>query len=174
MPPTVQGVLAARIDRLSAEDKELLQTLAVIGTTFSLRLLTRVVEQPEEALYQGLSHLQAAEFLYEQPAFPDLEYTFKHALTHNVAYASLLVERRKVLHERTAQALEALYGDRLEEYYGALAHHYSHSGNTAKAVTYLRLAGQQVTQRSAHAEAVAHLSRGIELLTTLPETAERA
>src|SRR5262249_25713501 len=152
----------------------LLQTLAVIGTTFPLCLLTQVVEQPEAALCQGLSHLQAAEFLYEQPAFPDPEYTFKHALTHDVAYSSLLVERRKLLHERTAQALEALYGDRLEESYGALAHHYSHSGNTVKAVTYLRMAGQQAAQRSAHVEAVAHLTKGIELLITLPETAERA
>ena len=108
IPPTVQGVLAARIDRLAAEDKELLQTLAVIGYTFSLRLLAHVVEQPEETLYQGLSHLQAAEFLYEQPAFPDPEYTFKHALTHDVAYTSLLIERRKVLHERTAQAHRGL------------------------------------------------------------------
>ena len=174
MPPTVQGVLAARIDRLVAEDKELLQTLAVIGYTFSLPLLARVVGQAEETLYQGLSHLQAAEFLYEQPAFPDPEYTFKHALTHDVAYTSLLLERRKVLHERTAQAIEALYSDHLEEYYGALAHHYSHSGNTVKAVTYLQLAGQQATQRSAHVEAVEHLTRGIALLTTLPQTVERA
>ena len=174
IPPTVQGVLAARIDRLVAEDKELLQTLAVIGYTFSLRLIAYVVEHPEETLYRGLSHLQDAEFLYEQPAFPDPEYIFKHALTHDVAYTSLLIERRKVLHERTAQAIEALYSDRLEEHYGALAHHYSHSGNTVKAVTYLQLAGQQAAQRSAHVEAVAHLTRGIELLTTLPDTPERA
>jgi class 3 adenylate cyclase/predicted ATPase len=174
IPPTVQGVLAARIDRLAAEDKELLQTLAVIGYTFSLRLIAHVVEHPEETLYRGLSHLQDAEFLYEQPAFPDPEYIFKHALTHDVAYTSLLLERRKALHECTAQAIEALYSDRLEEHYGALAHHYSHSGNTVKAVTYLQLAGQQAAQRSAHVEAVAHLTRGIELLTTLPETLERA
>ena len=173
IPPTVQGVLAARIDRLATEDKELLQTLAVIGTTFSLRLLTLVVEQPEEALYQGLSHLQTAEFLYEQPAFPDPEYTFKHALTHDVAYSSLLMERRKMLHERTAQVLEALYGDRLEEYYSTLAHHYSHSDNTEKAVIYLQHAGQQAAQRSAYVEALAHLNQGLELLTALPDTPER-
>ena len=173
IPPTVQGVLAARIDRLATEDKELLQTLAVIGTTFSLRLLTLVVEQPEEALYQGLSHLQTAEFLYEQPAFPDPEYTFKHALTHDVAYSSLLMERRKMLHERTAQVLEALYGDRLEEYYSTLAHHYSHSDNTEKAVIYLQHAGQQAAQRSAYVEALVHLNQGLELLTALPDTPER-
>jgi predicted ATPase len=173
MPATVQGVLAARIDRLATEDKELLQTLAVIGHTFSLRLLTRVVDRPETALYERLSHLQAAEFLYEQPAFPDPEYTFKHALTQEVAYSSLLLERRKVLHERTAQVLEALYGDCLEEYYGALAHHYSHSGNTEKAVIYLQHAGQQAAQRSAYVEALVHLSQGLELLTALPDTPER-
>jgi predicted ATPase/class 3 adenylate cyclase len=172
MPATVQGVLAARIDRLATEDKELLQTLAVIGHTFSLRLLTCVVEQPETALYERLSHLRAAEFLYEQPAFPDPEYSFKHALTQEVAYSSLLLERRKVLHERTAQGLEALYGEHLEEYYSTLAHHYSHSGNTEKAVIYLQHAGQQAAQRSAYVEALAQLRQGLELLATLPDTPE--
>jgi predicted ATPase len=173
MPPTVQGVLAACIDRLATEDKELLQTLAVTGHTFSLRLLTRVVDQPETALYERLSHLQAAEFLYEQPAFPDPEYTFKHALTQEVAYSSPLLERRKMLHERTAQVLEALYVDRLEEYYSALAHHYSHSSNTEKAVIYLQHAGQQAAQRSAYVEALVHLNQGPELVVTLPDTLER-
>jgi predicted ATPase/class 3 adenylate cyclase len=173
LPLTVQGVLAARIDRLPAEAKELLQTVAVIGHTFSLRLLARVVEQPEDTLYRGLSHLQATEFLYEQPAFPDSEYTFKHALTQEVAYTSLLLERRLVLHERTAQALETLYKDRLEEHYGELAHHYSRSRNAEKAVMYLQRAGQQAAQRSAYVEAIAYLGKGLELLTTLPETLER-
>ncbi len=107
IPPTVQGVLAARIDRLPPEEKALLQTLAVIGKEFSLSLLKQVVNQPEDSLQHSLSHLRAAEFIYEQPAFPEPEYTFKHALTLDVAYNSLLVERRKVLHERTAQAIEA-------------------------------------------------------------------
>jgi hypothetical protein len=130
IPTTVQGVLAARIDRLPTKEKALLQTLAVIGKEFSLSLLQKVVEKPEDDLHRLLSHLQTAEFIYEQPAFPEPEYTFKHALTQEVAYNSLLIEQRSVLHERTAQAIEELYRYRLEDHYGELAHHYSRSGNT--------------------------------------------
>jgi len=173
LPPTVQAVLAARIDRLPAEEKALLQTLAVVGKTFPWSLLSRVVAQPEDELLGRLAHLQAAEFLYEQPAFPESEYTFKHALTQEVAYTSLLQERRKAVHERTAQALEALYPDRLEDHYEALAHHYRRSGNTPKAVDYLQRAGQQAAQRSVHAEALEHLTAALELLQLLPEGAER-
>ena len=85
IPPTVQGALAARIDRLGAEEKGLLQTLAVIGKQFPLSLLKKVVKEPEEELYRLLFHLQGGEFIYEQPAFPEVEYTFKHALTQDVA-----------------------------------------------------------------------------------------
>ena len=121
-----------------------------------------------------LSSLQHKEFLYEQPAFPEVEYIFKHALTQEVAYNSVLQERRKVLHERTAQAIEALFHSKLEEHYSELAHHYSRSGNTQKAVEYLGLAGQQAVQRSANAEAITHLTAALELLKTLPDTPERA
>ncbi len=174
IPTTVQGVLAARIDRLPPEEKALLQTLAVIGKEFSLSLLKKVVGQPEEELYRLLSHLQAGEFIYEQPAFPDVEYTFKHALTQEVAHNSVLLERRKVLHEHTAQAIEEIHHVRLEDYYGELAHHYRRSGNTIKAIEYLGLAGQQAVQRSANAEAINHLTAALELLNTLPDTPERA
>jgi len=173
LPPTVQGVLAARIDRLPAADKTLLQTLAVIGKEFPLSLLLEVVGQPEAELQGPLSHLQAAEFLYEQPAFPEPEYTFKHALTQEVAYTSLLLERRRGLHERTAQAIETLFQDRLEERYHELAHHYRRSGNTAKAVAYLQRAGQQALQRSAYADAIDNMSTALELLQALPDTVER-
>src|SRR5262249_54363129 len=101
--PTVQGALAARIDRLAPEEKALLQQLAVIGREFPLGLVRQVVAQPEEEGYRLLSSLQHKEFLYEQPAFPEVEYIFKHALTQEVAYNSVLQERRKALHERTAQ-----------------------------------------------------------------------
>jgi tetratricopeptide (TPR) repeat protein len=172
LPATVQEVLAARLDRLLPAEKALLQTLAVIGDAVPWRLLTQVVGQPEEALYQPLGALQAAEFLYEQPAGSERAYRFKHVLTQDVTYASLAQEWRRRLHERTAQALEALYAERLEEHYGALAYHYRQSGNTAKAVTYLQRAGEQAVQRSAYAEAVQHLATGVELLTTLPHTLE--
>jgi predicted ATPase len=134
---TVQGVLAARIDRLAPEEKALLQQLAVIGREFPLSLVRHVITQPEDEIYRLLSTLQHKEFLYEQPAFPEVAYLFKHALTHEVAYNSVLIERRKALHEQTAQAMERLFHDRLEEHYRELAHHYSNSGNKEKAVTYL-------------------------------------
>ncbi|MBI3798113.1 MAG: AAA family ATPase [Deltaproteobacteria bacterium] len=174
LPSTVQGLLAARIDRLPPDDKALLQTLAVIGKEFPFSLLQQVVTKSAANLQTQLAHLQAAEFIYEQPAFPEPEYTFKHALTQEVAYNSVLIERRKVLHERTAQAIEALFHSRLEDHYEALAHHYSRSGNTHKAVEYLQCAGQQAVQRSANTEAISHLTKGLELLQTLTDTPERA
>jgi predicted ATPase/class 3 adenylate cyclase len=174
LPPTVQGVLAARIDRLPAEEKALLQTLAVLGKEFSWRLLTQVTDQPDEELQRLLAHLQAEEFIYEQPAFPEPDYTFKHALTQEVAYNAVLLERRRVVHERAAQAIEELFTERLPEHYNALAHHYSRSGNTAKAVDYLHRAGQQAVEHSAYAEAVSHLTTALDLLTTLRETRERS
>jgi len=111
----VQAVLAARIDRLPPEDKRLLQTAAVIGTEAPWPLLQAIADVPEEALHRGLTRLQAAEFLYEARLFPELAYTFKHTLTHEVAYSSLLHERRRVLHARIVETLEILTGDRLEE-----------------------------------------------------------
>ncbi len=172
-PPTVQGVLAARIDRLAPDEKALLQQLAVIGREFPLSLVRQVIPQPEEELYRGLSALQRKGFLYEQPTLPEVEYVFKHALTQEVAYGSLLQERRKALHERTAQAMETLYQAVLEDHYSNLAHHYSRSGNTQKAVDYLQHAGQQAVQRSANAEAISHFTTAIALLPTLSETRER-
>ena len=129
-----------------------------------------MTDQPEEELQRLLAHLQAEEFIYEQPAFPESAYTFKHALTQEVAYNAVLLERRRVLHERAAQAIEGLFPERLPEHYNELAHHYSRSGNTAKAVDYLQRAGQQAVERSAYAEAVSHLTTALDLLTALPET----
>jgi len=172
IPATVQGVLAARIDRLPSQEKDLLQTLAVIGKEFSLGLIRAVAGESEEDLFRGLSHLQAAEFIYEQPAFPDPEYIFKHALTQEVAYQSLLGERRGVLHERAGQAIEALYPHTLDGHYEELAHHYGRTANTTKAVEYLHLAGEQGVQRSAYAQGVEKLERAVDLLAALPETRE--
>ncbi|MCY1346598.1 TOMM system kinase/cyclase fusion protein [compost metagenome] len=174
IPATVQGVLAARIDRLQPAEKALLQTLAVIGKAFPWSLLARVVEQPEDTTKSLLTRLQAGEFIYEQPAFPEVEYTFKHALTQEVTYGSLLSERRRALHERTAQAIEALFGGQLEEHCSELAHHFSRSGNAPKAVEYLHCAGRQAVQRSANTEAGAHLTTALALLETLPDGPERA
>jgi predicted ATPase len=123
VPATVQAVLAARIDRLAPEDKRLLQTAAVIGTEVTFPLLQAIAELPEAALHGGLAQLQAAEFLYETRLFPERAYTFKHALTHEVAYSSMPQERRRVQHARIVDALEALAGDRLAEQVERLAHH---------------------------------------------------
>ncbi|NOT55367.1 MAG: AAA family ATPase, partial [Deltaproteobacteria bacterium] len=174
IPTTVQGVLAARIDRLAPEEKALLQQLAVIGREFPLSLLRQVISQPEDQLYRLLASLQHKEFLYEQPALPEPGYIFKHALTQEVAYGTVLHERRKDLHERTAQAIAALYRANLDDHYSELAHHYTRSGNTEKAIEYLHLAGQQAVQRSANVEAVHHLTTALDLLTTLPDTRARA
>jgi predicted ATPase len=173
IPPTVQGILAARIDRLPAGQKELLQTLAVIGRDFPLSLIRAVVPQSDEELNHLLNDLQLGEFIYEQPAMGDSEYVFKHALTQEVAYNSLLIERRKAFHERAARALEEVYRSKVDDHYAELAHHYRRSGNTQKAVDYLQLAGGQAVQRSAYAEAISHLTSALELLQTLPATAER-
>ena len=169
----MQGVLAARIDRLTSEEKALLQQLAVIGRQFPVSLIKHVVSQSEDDLYRILAALQAKEFLYEQPAFPEAEYIFKHALTQDVAYGTMLQEQRKNLHERIAQAIEELYSDRLDEHYTELVHHYQQSKDAEKAVEYLSLAGQQAAQRSAVQEAVAHFTAGLNILQTLPDTPER-
>ena len=172
--PTVQGVLAARIDRLAPDEKALLQQLSVIGRAFPLRLVQGVVSLPEDTLYRVLASLQRKEFVYEQPAFPEVEYLFKHALTQEVAYGTVLQDTRKALHERSGQAIETLYAKKLDDHYSELAHHYSQSGNAVKAIEYLYLAGQQAVQRPANAEAVTHLSTALDLLQTLPEGRERA
>src|SRR5262249_22832514 len=123
-----------------------------MGREFPVSLIRQVVSQPEEAVDRLLASLQAQEVLYGQPPFPEVEYRFKHALTQEVAYGTVLQDRRKAWHEQTALALEALYRTSLDEHYSDLAHHYSRSGNTPKAVEYLQRAGQQAVQRSANVE----------------------
>src|SRR5262249_34322312 len=115
LPPTVQAVLAARIDRLAPEAKRLLQTAAVIGRDVPVPLLQAIADLPEDALHWGLAHLQAAEFLYETRLFSEPAYTFKHALTHEVAYDSLLLERRRMLHARLVEVIEAPAPERAGE-----------------------------------------------------------
>jgi tetratricopeptide (TPR) repeat protein len=173
LPPTVQGILAARIDRQPSEHKKLLQTLSVIGRESSFDLLTQVASPSDTQLEQMLAELRGAEFIYEQPAAGRVEYVFKHALTQEVAYNSLLIERRKQLHEQAGQALESIFAGQVDDHLSQLAHHYSHSGNLDKAIEYLGRAGQQAMQRSAHADAVGNLSSAIELLQHLPESPER-
>ena len=173
IPPTVQGILAARIDRLPSAEKDLLQTLAVIGREFPLSLIRAVIPKSDDELNRMLGDLQLGEFIYEQPAVGDTEYIFKHALTQEVAYNSILIERRKQLHERIGAALEVLYASSLEDHLAELAHHYGRGNNPDKAVDYLGRAAQQAVSRSAFNEALAQARAGIALVSALPATAAR-
>ncbi len=173
VPETVQGVLAERIDRLTIEEKQLLQMAAVVGKVVPFALLLAVSGLVEEGLRGDLANLQAGEFLHESSLFPDLEYTFRHSLTLEVAYNGLLQERRRALHERIAHAIELVYRTRLAEQFERLAHHYTEAGLAEQAVEYWRQAGQRAIERSANLEAVGNLTKGLEVLKTLPETPER-
>mgnify|MGYP001559726957 CR=1 FL=1 len=170
VPPTVQAMLAARIDRLAPEDKRLLQVASVIGKDVPWVLLQAIADLPDEALRRGLDHLQAAEFLYETGLYPDLEHSFKHALTHEVTYSSLLHERRRELHARIVVAIETLYGDRLGEQIERLAHHALRGELREKAVHYLRQAGGKAAARSALRDALGWFEQALGALEALPES----
>ena len=170
VPATVQALLAARIDRLPPEDKRLLQTAAVIGTEVPWPLLQAIADTPDEALYRSLAQLQAAEFLYETSLFPERAYTFKHALTHEVAYGSLLHERRRALHARIVEALEALAGDRLDDQVERLAQHALRGEVWDKALAYGRQAGDKAQTRSAYREAVVCYEQALVALEHLPDS----
>ena len=169
VPATVQAVLAARIDRLPPEEKRLLQTAAVIGMEVPLPLLQAIAELPDDTLHRGLAHLQAAEFLYETRLFPEREYTFKHALTHEVTYSSLLQERRHTLHARIVEALERLAPERLAEQVERLAHHALRGGVWDKALGYFRQAGEKALAQSAYPEAVRYFEQALDVLQHLPQ-----
>jgi class 3 adenylate cyclase/tetratricopeptide (TPR) repeat protein len=172
IPATAQAIVAARIDRLPPEDKWLLQAASVVGKNVPFALLHAVADVPEDGLRRGLSHLQAAEFLYETSLFPDLEYTFKHALTHEVAYGSLLQDRRRAIHARIVEAIETLHTERLTEHVERLAHHAFRGELWDKALAYLRQAGMKAFGRSANREAVAGFEQALAALAHLPGTRE--
>ncbi len=172
VPATVQAVLAARIDRLAPGDKAILQTASVVGKDVPLLLLQAIAAQLEEELHAAIGRLQAAEFLFEAGIFPEVEYTFKHALTHDVAYGSLLQDRRRTLHRQIVETIERLYPDRLAEHIERLAHHAFRGEQWGKAVTYLRQAGVKAFERSANREAVTYLEQALMALAHLPETRE--
>ena len=143
VPATVQAVLAARIDRLSPQDKRVLQMAAVVGTDVSFALLQAIAEMPDEALRRGLDHLQAAEFVYETGLYPDLQYSFKHALTHEVTYGSLLHDTRRALHGRVLEALERDGQGRATEQPERLAHHALRGERWEHAAKHLYLSGEK-------------------------------
>ncbi len=170
VPATVQAILASRIDRLDSQDKKLLQTSSVVGKDVPFALLLAIAELPEEDLRRGLARLQAAEFLYEVNLFPDLEYTFKHALTHDVAYEGVLHERRRALHARIVAAIETRHQDRLSEHTERLAHHALRGELREKAVHYLREAGLKADARSSLRDAQAWFEQALGVLEMLPQS----
>jgi len=172
IPATVQAILAARIDRLAPKAKRLLQAAAVIGKDIPMPLLLAIADAPEHEVHAELAHLQTAEFLYETRLFPDLEYTFKHALTHEVAYGGLLHERQRALHARITEAIERLSTERVAEQAERLAHHALHGELWEKAGAYLRQAGLRAMARAAYREAITHLEQALGTLRHLPETRE--
>jgi class 3 adenylate cyclase/tetratricopeptide (TPR) repeat protein len=170
IPPTVQSVLAARIDTLPAAQKRLLQEAAVIGYDVPFTLLHAICGLTEDRLRGLLDHLQAAEFLYPTQIFPDLRYSFKHSLTHDVTYSGMLRERRRDVHARVGDAIEQLYADRLSEQVERLAHHAMRGEKREKAVRYLWQAGAKAVARSALADARAWFEMALGVLQALPES----
>jgi class 3 adenylate cyclase/tetratricopeptide (TPR) repeat protein len=172
VPATVQVVLAARIDRLAPEDKRLLQTASVIGKDIPLALLAAIADVPDETLSRQLDNLQGAEFVYETGLYPDIDYTFKHALTHEVAYGGLLHKQRRELHGRIVDAIETLHRDRLGEHIERLAHHASAAELWEKAARYLRGSGQKALARSASQDAANYLEKAVAAVDHLPRNSE--
>ena len=164
VPGSVQAVLAARIDRLTPAAKHVLQSASVMGKDVPFPVLAEIADLPDEGLRAGLALLQSGELLYEASFFPEIEYTFKHALTQEVAYGSLLHETRRTLHARIVDAIERLYAGRLGEHVERLAHHALRGGLRERAVGYLRQAGAKAAARSAHREAVTFFEQALEIL----------
>src|SRR5262249_13321652 len=161
-----------RIDRLSPEDKRVLQCAAVIGKDVPLPLLEAIADVSEDELRRSMHHLQAADFLRETTLFPVFEYTFKHALTLDVAFGTLLQDRRRALDGRLVEALEGRAEDPIVERIERLAHHAFRGGVWNKAVTYSHEAGTRAFARSAHRTSVGYFEQALQALRHLPETPE--
>jgi class 3 adenylate cyclase/tetratricopeptide (TPR) repeat protein len=172
IPATVQDVIMARVDSLPQETKGLLQTASAVGRESSYDLIKRVTGITEQELLARLAVLKDSELLYERGIYPQSTYIFKHALTQEVVYDSLLLKKRKEIHEQIGGVIEALYQDRLEEYYELLAYHYGRSANADKAVQYLDFANQKSIKLNAMEEAKTYFDEAMALLDTLPETEE--
>ena len=169
VPDTVQGIIAARMDRLEENLKRTMQVASVIGRDFAFRILQTITGMREE-LKSYLLNLQGLELIYEKRLFPELEYIFKHALTQEVAYNSLLLKRRKQIHENIGKAIEEIYSERLEEFYEMLAYHYSKSENRLMAIQYLKLSGKKSVKNYANQEAYNFFLEALRLLNRLQDT----
>jgi len=169
VPDTIQGIIAARMDRLEDNLKQTMQVASVIGRDFAFRILNNITGMREE-LKSYLRNLQGLEFIYEKSLFPELEYIFKHALTQEVAYNTLLLARRKEIHENIGGAIEKIYADRLEEFFEMLAYHYSKSDNLDKAYQYLKFSSKKAAESYSHKESVAFFKQAINVLDKMPRT----
>jgi len=173
IPSTIQDVIMARVDSLPDEVKGVLQIGSVIGREFNHDLIKKLISLSEVELLSYLSALKDSELIYERGILPHSTYIFKHALTQDVVYDSILTRRRKQIHEEVGKAIEYLYKMRLEEFYEMLAHHYTEAGLSKKAIGYRQRAGKRANERSAYQEAISHLTTGFTLLQTLPENLAR-
>jgi tetratricopeptide (TPR) repeat protein len=173
IPPTAQAVLAARIDRLPKAEKELLQILAVISHEIALEPIKHVTGKSEEQLEPLLSNLQSSEFIYEQPTVGGAEYVFKHALTQEVSYNSLVGERRRMIHAQAGRAIESVYTGQLEDHYGEVARHHLRGNDAAEAVHYTQLTAEQAAQRGAYLEATNLINEALNQLGRMPDNKER-
>jgi len=170
IPSTIQDVIMARVDSLSERAKEVLQTGSVIEREFSYPLISRVTDLPEKELLSYLSALKDSELLYERGIYPQSNYIFKHALTREVVYESILAKRKKRLHEEIGNAIEELYKDGLNEHYEVLAEHYFLSENYLKSSEYSRLAGRKAEKTASLNDAIAHSRKRVTSLERLPQT----
>jgi tetratricopeptide (TPR) repeat protein len=168
VPDTIQDVIMARIDRLAEAPKRTLQLASVIGREFTRRLLDRMADM-QARTEEVLRELKAIELIYEKSLFPELAYMFKHALTHEVAYTSLLMQRRKELHRLIGTAIEELYADRLAEHYEVLAYHFSKAEEWGKALEYLLKAAEKAAKAFANREAIALYDQAQEVAGQLGE-----
>jgi adenylate cyclase len=173
IPESVQSVILSRIDRLEDHLQHVLEVASVIGRVFHLRVLAHTLGQEAE-LEQALWELEERALIYQERTLPEVEYSFKHVLAQETIYHSILRDRRQGFHRQVAAAIEALYQDNLDEYWEQLAHHHEQGGTIERAISYLLKAGEKAKRSNANEEAIAHLSRGLELLTLTPQTPERA
>jgi len=171
IPDTIQGIIADRLDRLESNLKRIMQMASVIGREFAFRILQSVAAMKED-MKSSMLTLQDLEFIYEKSLFPELEYIFKHALTREVAYNSLLIRKRKETHEKVGQAIETIYAERLEEFYEMLAYHYSLSENSQRAYHYLKLSGDKAARSYANREAIRFYQEALKVLDAKPKSEE--
>ncbi|MBF6560465.1 MAG: AAA family ATPase [Candidatus Binataceae bacterium] len=173
IPQTVQGIIAARIDRLAPAQRDLLQTVAVLGREFPAALARELAATSADQFEGTLADLEAGDFIYEESDSHGTRFAFKHVLTQEVAYGSLLGQQRRVLHDRAARAIENIFAGRLDDHLADLANHHTRSGNALASVHYLDLAGRQAARRAAYPEAADHMTAALKLIATMPPSDER-